>query len=150
MSRLSFLLREGRHRLVLASLGPYTGTLVDGVILMSYWVPAGLVALVVGGVAYLRMENMKVKPGDYVAVNSNSVATPIALPATPPNAQVLIRVDQIAPDGTISAGYVVGYVDAQTGMPTLPGGGAAGIPSPMIRPEWVVGIYRGAPPKLVK
>ena len=113
------------------------------------WVPAALVAAVVGGLAYLRMENTKVKPGDYVAVNPNSVTVPIALPIAPPNAQVLVRVDQIAPDGSISVGQVVGYIDQQTNSPILPGGGAAGILAPQIRRDWIVGHYRGAPPSRV-
>lgn len=113
------------------------------------WLPAGLAAAVIGGLAFLRMENMKVKPGDYVTVNPNSVTAPIALPVAPPNAQVLVRVDQIAPDGSISVGQVVGYVDAQTNTPILPGGGAGGISAPPIRRDWVTGHYRGAPPSRI-
>ena len=113
------------------------------------WVPAALVAVVVGGLAFLRMENTKVKPGDYVAVNPNSLTVPIGLPLTPPNAHVLVRVDQIAPDGSISIGQVVGFIDAQTNTPMLPGGGGGGIPAPPLRREWITGHYRGAPPKKI-
>ena len=113
------------------------------------WVPVALVAAVVGGVAYLRMENMKVKPGDYVSVNPNSITPPIALPFAPPNAQILIRVDQVARDGSISAGQAVGYVDAQTNTPILPFGGGGGVPAPPLRREWITGHYRGSPPSKV-
>ena len=116
---------------------------------MNWVVPAALTAVVIGGLAYLRKETTKVKPGDYVTVNPNSATVPIALPVAPPDAQVLIRVTQIAPDGTISAGQIVGYVDAQTNTPILPGAGAAGFASPPIRREWVTGLYRGLPPKRV-
>ena len=113
------------------------------------WVPAGLVALVVGGLAFLRMENTKMKPGDYVSINPNSVTVPIGLPVAPPNSQALVRVDQIGPDGSISIGQVVGYVDQQTNTPILPFGGAGGIAAPPLRREWISGHYRGTPPRKV-
>ena len=116
---------------------------------MKWVVPAALAAAVVGGLAFLRMENTKVKPGDYVSVNPNSLAVPIAVPIAPPNAQLLVRVDQIGPDGSISVGQVVGYIDAQTNTPILPGGGAAGFPAPQLRRDWITGHYRGAPPARV-
>lgn len=113
---------------------------------MKWVVPAALAAAVVGGLAFLRMETTKVKPGDYVTVNPNSITLPIAVPIAPPNAQLLVRVDQIGPDGSITVGQVVGYIDAQTNTPILPGGGAAGIPSPQLRKDWLTGHYRGTPP----
>lgn len=110
------------------------------------WLPVGLVAAVVGGLAFLRMETTKVKVGDYVVVDPNSFTLPIALPVAPLNARALVRVDQIAPDGSISVGYVVGYIEPQTNTPTLPGAGAAGLPVPQIRKDWILGLYRGVPP----
>ena len=109
---------------------------------MKWLVPAGLAAVVLGGLAYLRMENTKIKPGDYVTVNPNSITPPVGVPIGPPNSHFIVRVDQIGPDGTINVGQVVGYIDAQTNTPILPGGGAAGVPAPPVRREWVTGLYR--------
>ena len=75
-------------------------------------------------------------------VVSASITPPVGVPIAPPNAQVLVRVDQIGPDGTIDVGQIVGYLDAQTNTPILPGGGAAGFPAPPVRREWVTGLYR--------
>ena len=116
---------------------------------MKWVVPAALAAAVVGGLAFLRMENTKIKSGDYVTVNPNSIALPVGNPFAPANAQVLVRVDQVGPDGSITVGQVVGYIDAQTNTPILPGGGAGGFPAPQLRREWLTGHYRGAPPARV-
>lgn len=107
---------------------------------MQWLVPAGLVGVVVGGVAYLRKMTLTVKPGDYVAVNPTVLA-----PSTfglPQDARVLVRVDAATPNGI--SGQIAGYV--ASGQVVL---APAGIPSPPIQSTAVTALYRGSPPKLV-
>ena len=115
-----------------------------------HWVaPAALAATVLGALALLRHQTLQIRQNDYVALNPTSFAPPAGLPfALPQNSRVLVRVDTVGRDGMIQ-GQAVGYVDPQTGQPILPLGGGGGLPTPGIRREWVTGIYRGNPPKLL-
>ena len=82
----------------------------------SWALPAGLAAAVVGGLAFLGIQNKRPRLGDVVAVSPRQ-----PVPGLPANAYGALQISQINPVGTTAKyrGLIIGSIDGATGLVTL-------------------------------
>ena len=106
----------------------------------SWALPAGLAAAVVGGLAFLGMQNKKTRLGDLLAVSP-----PAAIPGVPANAYAAVQVGldkplAQGPDIGKWQGLIVGTIDGSTGQVAL---FPAALPGSVnVAPADVRGVWR--------